>query len=114
MEILPREIVTALQEKHKRESRPTGRLHVDANGETWRVLRRWRGGFSLDASKVAHLRGAVDLYDGPRHEAHCLIVASEIVSGELICTSKRETKATHHAALDFVRENDVPILLGSG
>jgi hypothetical protein len=111
MEFLPREVLAALQESRKKASRPRGRLHVEADGETWRVLRRWRGGFSLDAMQVTHLRGKVDLYDGPRHEAHCLIVASEIVDGELICTSKRETKTSQHAALDFVRETEVPILL---
>ena len=54
MEFLPREVLAALQESRKKASRPRGRLHVEADGETWRVLRRWRGGFGRAAAGAAH------------------------------------------------------------
>lgn len=112
MEFLPQEVLAALQDARKKASR-SSRLHVEIAGETWRVLRRWRGGFALDATKMTHLRGNVDLFDGSRHEAQCLIVASEIVDGELICTSKRETKVSLTAPLDFERQTEVRLMLSS-
>lgn len=114
MEFLPRELLAALQEARQKALRGSSRLHVDVAGETWRVLRRWRGGFSLDATQVTHLRGHVDLFDGPRHLAQCLIMASEVVDGELICTSKRETKVSLTPPLDFERESEARLMLPRG
>lgn len=111
MEFLPREVIAALHEARQKANRSSSRLHVEVAGERWRVLRRWRGGFALDAAKATHLRGNVDLFDGSRHLAQCLIVASEVVDGELICTSKRETKVSLAAPLDFVRDTEVRLLL---
>jgi hypothetical protein len=115
MEFLPREVLAALHEARKKKAnRASSRLHVEVAGETWRILRRWRGGFALDAAKVTHLRGNVNLFDGPRHEAQCLIVASEIIDGELICTSKRETKVSLIAPVDFERQSEARLLLPHG
>lgn len=108
MEYLPKEVVAALQAARLRESRRRSRLRVEAGGDTYPVLRRWRDGFALEASRVTHLRGLVDLYDGSRHLSCCLIVASELVGGELICAVKRETAVTDRAALDFVRDEFAP------
>ena len=109
MEFLPREVIAALGEATQREAKRRSRLRVHAGGEIWPVLRRWRGGFALDAAKVEHLRGYVDLYEGGRHIATCLIVASDVENGELICTVKRETKVSDRAALDFARDENAPV-----
>jgi len=81
---------------------------VVAGEQSYPVLRRWRGGFALDAAQVAQLRGLVELHDGSRHVATCLIVASGVEAGELICTAKRETAVRDRAPLDFVRDEAAP------
>ncbi len=113
MEFISNELLSALHDAKLKAARKASRLHVDADGQTWRVLRRWEGGFSLDAKQVQHLRGLVDLYDGPRQIAQCLIVASEIVGGELICATKRETAVTGFAPVDYVREKAAQLLIGA-
>ncbi|KFE34862.1 hypothetical protein [Thioclava atlantica] len=104
MEFLPKEVLDGLRAAQRRETEKNARLRVLAAGSIWPVLRRFKGGFALDAEQVSHLRGHVDLYDGPNHLATCLIVASEIEGRELICTVKRETAVSDHAPLDFVQE----------
>lgn len=109
IEHLPTEIRSALDDARKREYKRKSRLRVEAGGDAWRVLRRWEGGFALDAKDVAHLRGLVDLYDGPRHLMKCLIVASAVEEGELICLLKSTTPVSDGAALDFVRDESAPV-----
>lgn len=109
MEILPKHLLAGLSEATMRAAKGRSRLKVHAGDDIWPVLRRWRGGFSLDAAQVSHLRGLVDLYEGPRHVATALIVASEVEGGELICATKRETKVADRAALDFVRDEHAPV-----
>lgn len=104
MEFLPKEVLEGLRAARKRDAAKKARLRVLAGGQIWPVLRRVTGGFALDADQVSHLRGHVDLYDGPNHVATCLIVASEIQGQELICTVKRETAVSDRAPLDFVKE----------
>ncbi|OOY09277.1 hypothetical protein BMI91_17600 [Thioclava sediminum] len=110
MEFLPKEVLEGLRAAQKRDAAKKARLRVLAGGQIWPVLRRVPGGFALDADEVSHLRGHVDLYDGPKHVATCLIVASEIQGNELICTVKRETPVSDRAALDFAQEG--PTLSG--
>lgn len=109
MEFLPKDIIAGLHEATRREARHRSRLKVHAGGAVWPVLRRWRGGFALDAAQVTTLRGLVDLYEGARHVATALIVASDVEGGELICLTKRETKVADRPALDFVRDENAPV-----
>ena len=108
MEFLPRELVAAMTAAARPDRGKRTRLRVQSGETSWPVLRRWRGGFALDASRIEHLRGYVDLYEGGRHIATALIVASEIEGEELICTIKRETPVSDKAALDFVRPDGAP------
>ncbi|RLL72210.1 hypothetical protein [Paenirhodobacter hankyongi] len=107
MEILPKELLAGLRAATQ-GGRRRSRLRIQAGAESWPVLRRWRGGFALDAAQIHTLRGLVDLYEGSRHLATCLIVASEIEGDELICTVKRETAVTDRPPLDFVRDEGAP------
>lgn len=109
MEFLSKELLAALQAAQGSSLRRRSRLRVVAGGQSYPVLRRWKGGFALDAASVSHLRGLVDLHDGSRHLATCLIVASAVERGELICTMKRETAVRDRAALDFVRDEAAPV-----
>ena len=110
LEYLPKELRDHLDAARKRQQRRKSRMRVEL-GDTlvYPVLRFWRNGFSLDASLVpARLRGLVDLYDGPRHVFQCLIMASDIQDGELVCEFKRATPVRNRAALDYWREDDGP------
>ncbi|MCB1398601.1 MAG: hypothetical protein KDJ82_00720 [Rhodobacteraceae bacterium] len=111
MEVLPKEVLLALKEARSRDARQRARLSVHAAGSVWPILRRWRGGFSLDAAQVSQLRGLVEIHEGSRHILTSLIVASEIEGDELICTVKRETAVTDRPALDFVRNENAPAAL---
>lgn len=108
-EILPKDIREGLEEARRRAARRRSRLRIHVGAEVYPVLRYWGRGFALDAARVAHLRGLVDLYDGSRHLMQCLIVASEVAEGELICTMKRATVAADRAPLDFERDESAPI-----
>jgi hypothetical protein len=109
MEFLSKEILAGLREATRREMRRPMRLSVRAGGKVWPVLKRWPGGFSLDASEVTQLRGHVQIYEGTRHIATALIVASEVEGSALICTTKRETLVRNSPALDFEREESGPL-----
>lgn len=109
IEHLPIEISAALDDARRRTQKRKSRLRVEAGNDSWRVLRQWQGGFALDAAQVAHLRGLVDLYDGPRHLMQCLIVASAVEDGELICVLKSATPVSDRAPLDFERDESAPV-----
>lgn len=105
---LSKDVMAWLEEARRRDRRRRGRLHIQAGADHWPVLRRWEGGFALDARGVAHLRGFVDLYDGPRHLMNCLIVATAVEGDELICTVKSMTPAEDRPPVDFVRDDRAP------
>jgi len=109
IEDLPQDIRAGLDEARRRSQKRTSRLRVQAGDDLWRVLRQWPGGFALDAAQVSHLRGLVDLYDGSRHLMQCLIVASAVEEGELICLVKSATPVTDRAPLDFERDESAPV-----
>lgn len=109
LEFLPEEVRAGLDEARKRDLRRRSRLRVLAGEDIYPVLRHWEAGFALDAAEVTQLRGLVDLYDGSRHLSRCLIIASAIVEGQLICTLKRETRARDAAPVDFERDESAPV-----
>ena len=110
-EFLPKEVREGLEEARKRDLRRKSRLRVLAGEEIYPILRFWDEGFALDAGQVQHLRGLVDIFDGIRHLYQCLIVASDVEAGELICVMKRSTAALDKAPLDFVRDENAPIAM---
>ena len=109
MEFLPKDIVAALRAAYRPEGGRKSRLRIHTGDKVLPVLRRWRGGFALDAARVSQLRGHVEIYEGGRHIASALIVASDIDGDELICTVKRETPVADRAPLDFVRDEGAPV-----
>jgi hypothetical protein len=110
-DFLPREVRAGLEEARRRDLVKRSRLRVMAGDDIYPILRWWEDGFSLDADQVAHLRGLVDVFDGSRHMSQCLIVASGVEGGELICTMKRSTVAMDRAPLDFERDENAPAAL---
>lgn len=107
-DFLSREVRAELEAARKLGLKKRSRLRIMAGDETYAVLRMLPGGFTLDADEIVHLRGIVDLFDGSRHLSQCLIVASDIEGGELICTLKWSTAASQTAPLDYERDENAP------
>lgn len=108
---LPPEVQAGLDAARKLARRKNSRLHVQVGDSTFPVLRTWEGGFALEADTAPNLRGLVDLYDGPRHLSHCLIITSEEEAGERRFEYKLMTEATGEQPLDFVRPGTAPVAL---
>ncbi|MEY4695973.1 MAG: hypothetical protein RIT14_401 [Pseudomonadota bacterium] len=109
-EFLSKEVREGLDAARKRELKKTSRLRVHVGAAVYPVLRFWDEGFALDADLTPHLRGLVDVYDGARHIFQCLIVASSTSeAGELICEFKRSTAVLDRPALDYWRDENLPV-----
>jgi hypothetical protein len=109
-EFLPKDVRDGLESARKRELKRRSRLRVQVGEAVFPVLRFWNDGFALDADlSPGKLRGLVDVYEGSRHVFQCLIVASSIEDGELVCDFKRATAVKDRAALDFWRDENAPV-----
>jgi hypothetical protein len=111
LEFLPPEVKAGLDAARLREQSRRSRLRVQVGEAVFPVLRFWHDGLALDGKLTPHLRGRVDIYDGARHVYQCLIVASSVENGELICDFKRSTPVTGAAPLDFWRDENAPVAL---
>lgn len=109
LEFFSKEVRDGLDAARKRDRARKSRLRVHLGDAVFPVVRLWDGGFALDAERVPRLRGLVDVYDGARHIFQCLIVASSVEDGELICDFKRSTPAEDRPALDFWRDENAPV-----
>ncbi|MEM6659598.1 MAG: hypothetical protein AAF625_16045 [Pseudomonadota bacterium] len=89
----------------------TSRLRVEMGDNTYKILKLWKDGFTVEAATTPQLRGLVDIYDGANHLYQCLIIADEEESGEMRYEFKRSTAAADSAPLDFYRAPDAPIAL---
>ncbi|WP_128515857.1 hypothetical protein [Tabrizicola thermarum] len=110
LEFLPAEVREGLDAARKRDQKRKSKLRVQVGEAVYPVLRFWDNGFALDADfSPGKLRGLVDVFDGSRHVFQCLIVASGIEHGELVCDFKRATAVTERAPLDFWRDENAPV-----
>jgi hypothetical protein len=110
LEFLPKEVREGLEAARKKELKRKSRLRVEVGDAVYPVLRFWHDGFALDADLApGKLRGLVDVYDGSRHVFQCLIMATSIDNGELVCDFKRATAVTGRAPLDFWRDENAPV-----
>ena len=110
LEFLPKDVREGLDAARKKDLKRKSRLRVQVGDAVFPVLRFWHDGFALDADlSPGKLRGLVDVYDGSRHIFQCLIVASALENGELVCDFKRATAVSDRAALDFWRDENAPV-----
>lgn len=109
LEFLPQDIRDGLDAARKREAKRKSRLRVQVGEAVFPVLRFWHDGFVLDGDLAPNLRGLVDLYDGSNHIFQCLIVASSLENGDLVCEFKRSTAVQDKAPLDFWRDENAPV-----
>lgn len=111
LEFLPKEVREGLEAARLRDRKRRSRLRVQVGNAVFPVLRFWEDGFALDAGMAPKLRGLVDLYEGDRHIFQCLIVASTVEAGELLCDFKRSTMVLDRPALDYWRDENAPVAL---
>ncbi len=110
-DFLTKELRDGIAQARKLAAKKNARLKVQVGEESYPVLRLWDKGFALDAEDAPHMRGLVDLYEGARHAAQCLVIATEEEAGEMRYEYKRSTTAHKTAPLDFVREDGAPMAL---
>ena len=114
MTYLSDEVRAGLDAARAQKKRRRSRLRVETGSAYFPILRMWDTGFALDVDDAPHLRGLVDVYDGPAHLYQALIVAESDAAGERRFEFKRNTVAEDQAPLDFVREQPKPIALLKG
>lgn len=107
LEYLPDDLREGLRQAATR-TRRRSRLHIQLGDAVFPVERVWSTGLALQSARLGHLRGLVDLYDGPRHVGHCLIVASVIEGDELVCEFKSFQPVGDTPPVDFEREGEAP------
>jgi hypothetical protein len=108
LEHLPDDIRRGLDVARKRAERRSTRLCVHLNDAVFPIRRLWEGGFAIDAARAPRLRGLVDIFDGPRHLLHALIIASELDEGEMRYEFKQVTAVGTGPVRDFVEETPAP------
>lgn len=112
LEFLPQEVRQALAaQSARRQGLRRRRLSLHLGDAVFPIRRLWDSGFAVDADRLSRLRGFAEIHEGPTHLLSCLIVASQIENGELICTFKRATPASVSAALDYERDVASPVAL---
>lgn len=108
---VPDEVLEKLAQARIAGLRKTSKLTVRTAQDSFRVLRMWADGFSVEDAVVPPLRGLVDLFDGDNHLCQCLIVAAEQEAGEMRYDFKRRTEVTDRPPLDYYRGADAPVAL---
>ena len=110
-EFLTKELRDGIAQARKLAAKKNARLKVHVGDAVYPVLRVWDNGFALDAEDAPHMRGLVDLYEGSRHAAQCLVIASEQEAGEMRYEYKRSTLAHETPPLDFARDDNTAVAL---
>nr|WP_309503163.1 hypothetical protein [uncultured Roseovarius sp.] len=108
---LPADVQAGLDAARNAALLKSQRLRIVADDTSYRVRRIWADGFSVAADDAPPPRGLVELYDGPRHLAHCLIMASGAEDGEIFFDFKQRSDVSGGQPLDFVRAPDAPVAL---
>lgn len=109
IEFFSKELREGFELARRRQEARKSRLRVQIGTEVYPILRLWEDGLAMDADHLLHLRGLVDVYDGARHLSQCLIVASTVENGQLICDFKRSTPVADRPPLDFWRDENAPV-----
>ncbi len=103
-ESLPEDIRRGIAAAQKRAQRKSSRLSVQVGDQVLPILRLWDNGFSVDAERTPRLRGLVDIFDGPRHVSHALIIAAGEEAGEMTYEFKRDTIIAQTPIRDYVED----------
>ena len=106
---MPSDVIAELAKARAKPPRRTRRFRVAVGDEVFPVLNVWKGGFSVPTEDCPKLRGFVDLFDGSRHLASCLVICSEEEGETMRYEYKRVTKAQERGPCDFEVEETAPV-----
>ncbi|MFQ6553566.1 hypothetical protein AAD018_014610 [Aestuariibius insulae] len=108
---LSKEIREGLEAAQRKSLKQSARLRLMAGSKAYPVIRLWETGFALDLEDAPSLRGFVDLFDGSRHVAQCLVIASQDEGRERHFEFKRRSRVEDEMPLDFERAENAPVAL---
>lgn len=108
---VPEEVQQGLDKARIGRLKKSSHLRIETPDGYFRILRLWETGFSVASRDAPHLRGLVDVYEGPTHLFQCLIVAANEEAGEMQYEFKRMTAVANRAARDFASEAEPPVAL---
>ena len=105
------EIQAGIRAAQNRDLKTSNRLCVHVEDGVYKIDTLSENGFEIAKDRAPKLRGSIDIYDGPRHLFHALIIYSE-VDGDVIRYEFKQIKQARDAApKDYVRETPAPIAL---
>lgn len=105
------EVQAGLDAARRAKLKRASRYRVHVGDDVFKILTFGSDKFSVEAERAPHMRGLVDIYDGPRHLYQALIVTSREEAGEQVYEFKRNTIAATRAPLDFEQDEDGPVAL---
>lgn len=108
MSYLSDDIRAGLAQARRSAERKSSRLSVHLGDTVYPIYKLTDDGFSVDANRVPHLRGLVDIFDGPRQISRALIIAANEEDGEMRYDFKRESILPDRPIRDFVTERPAP------
>lgn len=108
---LSEDVLAGLAEARSKARDRRHRLRIEVDGAVYPVLHAWNNGFSVATDECPQLRGFVDLYDGSRHVASCLVMCATEDAGTMRYDYKRLTKAQSKGAVDFELDEAAPVAL---
>lgn len=105
------DVMAGLQKARMKDAIKKNRLRVHDGISEYAILKVWDDGFSMVAGNAPHLRGFVDLFDGTKHIAQCLVIHSEPDGSVMNYEFKRRTVASEQAPKDYVEDANAPVAL---
>lgn len=106
---VPEAVQQGLDKARIARMKKSSRLRIETPDGYFRILRLWDTGFSVASEDAPHLRGFVDVYEGPTQLFQCLIVAANEEAGEMQYEFKRMTAVSSSAPRDFAAETEPPV-----
>lgn len=108
---VPDAVQAGLDAARIKRLKSNSKLRIETQDGYFHVLELWDTGFSVPLEDAPHLRGFVDLYEGPRQLFQCLIVASQEAAGTMQYEFKRMTAVADRPARDFATDVEAPVAL---
>lgn len=105
---LSSDILSGLSKARAKPKDRRNRLRLRVGDEEFRVIEAWKGGFSVARKDCPNLRGFVELFDGSRHLASCLVICAQQDADVMRYEYKRVTRAADETPKDFVVDIAAP------